>query len=54
MADGFGRDDGGTAKEAAAEIDKLHSVNRQVIACNHLPVIEGMSETLCMGFSPCG
>ena len=25
MANGFGRDDGGTAKEAAAEIDKLHS-----------------------------
>jgi len=25
MADGFGRDDGGKAKEAAAEIDKLHS-----------------------------
>jgi len=31
MADGFGRDDGGTAKEAAAEIDKLHSKIGQLV-----------------------
>ncbi len=31
MAAGFGNDDGGTAKEAAAEIDKLHSKIGQLV-----------------------
>jgi transposase len=31
MAAGFGKDDGGTAKEAAVEIDKLHSKIGQLV-----------------------
>ena len=36
MADGFGKDDGGTAKEVAAEINKLHSKigQRMATTCN--------------------
>ena len=32
MVGGFGKDDGGTAKEAAAEIDKLNSKIGQLVA----------------------
>jgi len=31
MADGFGRDDGGAARDAKAEIDKLHSKIGQLV-----------------------
>ena len=35
MAAGFSNDDGGTAKEAAAEIDKLHSKIGQLVLLGH-------------------
>ncbi len=44
MAAGFGNNDGGTAKEAAAEIDKLHSKIGQLVAsqaCKHALPADG-------------